>query len=231
MKYIRREPEPPNFYSSFGSLAHEIFAEYYSGQLPKDKMLSEFLLRYPVRVQGERPQAKTVDSYIESAVKHFGNYKPLDLVPIAVEKRVNFEISGRKFIGFIDLVGEQDGKLILVDHKSKNLQVPKRKTENSVKKAEIDEVLKQLYLYAEAIRQETGKNPDSLWINCYRNGTVIETPYSEAEKQAAMKWARQEIDYIESAEDFSARPDWFYCANLCGYRGQCEYYGMAFGRR
>ena len=231
MKYIRREPEPPNFYSSFGSLAHELFEEFYTGKLKKDEMLAEFLARYPVRVQGDRPQAKIVDSYIESGIKCFRDFEPLDLKPVAVEKHVKFDISGKKFVGFIDLVGEKDGKLILVDHKSRNLRVPKRKTANSQAQMEIDGVLKQLYLYAEAIRQETGRNPDELWINCYRTGTVIQNPYSEDKKLDAMEWARKEIDFIETGEDFSARLDWFYCANLCGYRRQCEYFELAFGRR
>lgn len=228
LKYIHRLKEEPNFYSSYGSFMHKLLEEYYKGKVSGAELKRKFLLGFRDAVQGEKPAEKTVKSYIESGVRYFDNFKPFGFEILAVEKRVDFKVCDKSFVGYVDLVARDVEKLLIIDHKSRNLKKPKRKTKNSASQAEIDNYLRQLYLYCIPIAEEYGKYPDGLCFNCFRSGDFIEEPFDIAKFEGAKRWALDEIEYIEKAEDFDPKIDWFFCHNLCGYKSECPYFDLSF---
>ena len=96
LRYIKRYKETDKFYASYGSFIHRILERYYKGELTKDGMLSEFLLKFSDEVKGIRPKETTVQKYIEQGSEYLRNFQPLPFKMISVENKVEFEIDGKK---------------------------------------------------------------------------------------------------------------------------------------
>lgn len=223
LRYIRGWDEKDTFYASYGTFIHEIIRKYYEGELNKHQLLPYYLTNFKVCVLGERPKDSTVKKYIESGVNYFKNFQPFPYNIIAVEKKVNFDLDGIPFVGFIDYIGEKDNDYIIVDNKSRELKQRSGRQKPTVKDIELDEMLKQLYIYSEAIFQLFGKYPKTLAFNCFRNGVFIEEQFDENAFKNAKKWAVETIHRIEDEEDFAPNQDMFACKWLCGLSDRCKY--------
>lgn len=226
LKYISGCKEIPQFYASYGSFMHKLIEEFYRGKLTKEEMLTKFLFDFHTEVQGERPKESTVSKYIQCGVEYLRTFSPFPYKMIDVEKRVEFEISGKKFIGFIDYLGEKDGEYYIVDNKSRELKPRSKRAKPTVKDQELDEMLKQLYLYAVAVKQEYGKFPKALCFNCFKNGVFIEEPFSEKVFSETIEWFLKTIDNIADENDFLPYLDYFSCKNICGVKDECCYYEL-----
>ena len=76
LKYISEEEDEPRFYAQYGSFMHRILEKYYRGELPKDEMLTEFLLNFSTEVKGERPYGNIVGNYIQKGSEYIKNFEP-----------------------------------------------------------------------------------------------------------------------------------------------------------
>ena len=226
LKYISGCKEVPQFYASYGSFMHKLIEEFYRGKLTKEEMLTKFLFDFQTEVKGERPKESTVSKYIQCGVEYLRGFSPFSYKMIDVEKKVEFEIGGKKFIGFIDYLGEKDGEYYIVDNKSRELKPRSKRAKPTVKDQELDEMLKQLYLYAAAVKQEYGKFPKALCFNCFKNGVFIEEPFSEKVFSETIEWFLKAIDNIADENDFLPYLDYFSCKNICGVKDECCYYEL-----
>lgn len=205
---------------------HKLIEEFYRGKLTKEEMLTKFLFDFQTEVKGERPKESTVSKYIQCGVEYLRGFSPFSYKMIDVEKKVEFEIGGKKFIGFIDYLGEKDGEYYIVDNKSRELKPRSKRAKPTVKDQELDEMLKQLYLYAAAVKQEYGKFPKALCFNCFKNGVFIEEPFSEKVFSETIEWFLKTIDNIADENDFLPYLDYFSCKNICGVKDECCYYEL-----
>ena len=213
----------PMFYSSYGSFMHEIIEKYYKGKLAKEDMVAEFLCNFSAKVVGKRPSESIVQKYIQLGVEYLKGFEPFPYNCVAVEKKVHFKLNGDLFVGVIDFLGEKDGEYYIVDNKSRELKPRSNRKKPTAKDAELDEMLVQLYLYAEAVKQEYGKYPKALCFNCFKNRVFIEEPFDENKLHDATSWAAKTIERIKNVEDFYPNIDFFYCRNLCEYSHECCY--------
>ena len=122
LKYIREESEKPMFYSSYGSFMHKLLEDFYKGEISQKEMYIKFLFDFSSNVQGDRPSEKIVENYIHEGEKFIKSFSPLPFKPIAIEKWFSFDIRGKQFQGFVDYIGELDGEIFVVDHKSRKLK-------------------------------------------------------------------------------------------------------------
>jgi len=194
-------------------------------------MLSEFLLKFSDEVKGIRPKETTVQKYIEQGSEYLRNFQPLPFKMISVENKVEFEIDGIPFIGFIDFLGEEDGEYIIVDNKSRDLKPRSKRTKPTVKDRELDEMLKQLYIYSAAVYQKYGKYPKELCFNCFRTGTLIREPFNIEAYNSAIQWAKDRIEEISNDTDFDPNQDFFACRYICGVSEDCIYDIEAYEER
>ena len=223
LRYIRGWKEDGMFYASYGTLMHEIIRKYYEGELTKPQMVTYFLTHFKTDVVGERPQESTVQKYINSGVEYLKNFKPFPYNTVLVEKTVNFDVDGIPFVGILDYVGERDGKYCIVDNKSRELKPRSGRAKPTQKDIELDNMLKQLYIYSEAVHKLFGKYPDVLAFNCFRNGVFIEEPFKMDEFISTKEWVKNELKRIENEEDFAPNPNQFTCRWLCGLSHKCIY--------
>lgn len=226
LKYISGCKEAPQFYASYGSFMHKLIEEFYKGIIAKEEMLTKFLFGFQENVLGRRPKESTVEKYIQLGVEYLKHFSPFPYNMVAVEKKVEFELGGKKFIGFIDYLGEKDGEYYIVDNKSRELKPRSGRKKPTVKDQELDEMLKQLYLYAAAVKQEYGKFPKALCFNCFKNQVFIEEPFSEKTFSETVEWFLKTIDDIADENDFLPYLDFFSCNYICGVNNECCYYEM-----
>lgn len=224
LKYFAGVKEKPLFYSSYGSFIHKLIEQYYKGALTKDEMVTKFLTDFSKEVRGTRPQESTVTKYIQCGCEYLRSFQPFRFNMIDVEKRVEFNIDGIPFVGVIDYLGEEDGELVIVDNKSRDLKPRSKRAKPTLKDQELDSMLKQLYIYSAAVKQEYGKFPKLLCFNCFRTGTFIEEPFNEDAYNAAIEWAKKQVEDIKDADDFYPQIDYFSCNFICGVDEECEYY-------
>ena len=226
LKYIRREEELPKFYSSYGKFIHSLLERFYKGELTKEEMQLRYLLDFQKEVVGSRPQASTVEKFIKQGSDYLETFSPLPYRMIAVEDKVDFTFAGLPFVGIIDYVGEQDGKIYLVDNKSRELKPRSKRKTPTVKDKELDEMLRQLYIYSEAVFQKYGKYPDYLCFNCYRNGAFIQEPFDKKMYDATVDWVRSRYETIADEEEFPPYVEFFACSQICGFSDECCYWNM-----
>ena len=224
MHYIQNEEEAPMFYASYGSFIHSLLQRYYNGELTKEELPTEFLLGFSANVRGERPAPSTVAKYIQSGREYFENFEDLPYKKLAVEQELHFSLNGAPFLAFVDYIGEREGKLAIVDHKSRELKPRSGRKKPTLKDYELDDMLRQLYLYAHGIRVKYGEFPTFLCFNCFRNGKLIEEPFSETAYREALDWAEAKIEEIADEEDFRPYVDFFQCKYLCGHHNECCYW-------
>lgn len=225
LKYIRRFEDEDKFFATYGSFMHSLIERYYKGELTKDGMLLAFLRDFSKEVRGIRPPGATLVNYIDDGKRFLQNFEPFEMNMVAVEKEVKFQIDGIPFVGYIDYLGERDGELYIIDHKSRNLKPRTNRKKPTISDVELDERLKQLYLYSEAIYNEFGKYPSYLCFNCFREGIFIKEPFLEDAFQNAKAWAVSTIHEIEEENVFTAEPEFFRCVYLCGVRDYCDRQG------
>lgn len=224
LRYIRHCKEEDKFYASYGSFIHELIEQYYRGELSKEDMLFAFSTRFSSEVKGARPQESTVQKYIQCGIDYLRNFEPFPYNMVDVEKRVDFDIDGIPFVGYIDYLGEKDGEYYIVDNKSRDLKPRSKRAKPTVKDNELDSMLKQLYIYSAAVKKEYGKFPKSLCFNCFRTNTFIEEPFVEERYYEAVEWAKKNIEDIKDTEEFYPRIDYFGCRFICEVCNDCEYY-------
>lgn len=212
------------FYAVYGLLMHDLLEKFYKGQISKDEMIISYLTRFVKETDvAGKPKSSIVESYFKSGKEYISNIKPLPYETVSVEETFNFNIEGIPFTGRIDYIGLEDGEYVIVDNKSRNLKPRSKRKNPTVKDKELDTMLRQLYIYAEAVRQKYGKLPKKLCFNCFKNGEYIEEPFNEDAFHETLSWVKNKVEEISGADDFYPNVEFFSCRYLCGYSYDCCY--------
>lgn len=151
------------FYAAYGLFMHDLLEKYYRGENSKEEILIMFLTQFKERTKGTgRPKSATVQKYFQSGIEFIKSLEPMRFKMISVEEKIDFKIGGLNFTGRIDYLGEEDGDLVIVDNKSRDLKQRSKREKPTLKDKGLDSMLRQLYIYAEAVRQKYGRLPKLL---------------------------------------------------------------------
>lgn len=227
LNYIHGSEDVPQFYASYGSFMHKLLEKFYRGELTKAEMKMTFLTGFSEEVQGLRPSQNTVENYIRKGLDYIENFEPFKYEMVEVEKKIYFEIDGIKFVAIIDYIGKDDeGNLVIIDHKSRELKQRSNRKKPTKNDAEIDEMLTQLYVYATALKSEYGVFPKKLCFNCFKNGVFIEEDFHEEKQKEVVDWLLKRIEEIKStdSDDFYPNVEFFGCCYICGFSDDCCYW-------
>ena len=144
---------------------------------------------------------------------------------LKVEDEMRFEFAGHPFIGFLDVLSEDDsGKLYITDHKSRALKPHSHRVKPTQSDRELDQYLRQLYIYASAVSQLYGRYPDFLEFNCFRTRTWICEPVQYERMVEVEAWAARLIEKITATDDWYANFSFWFCKHLCDVQADCEYF-------
>lgn len=222
------QPESQLFFSQYGSFVHDILARYFASEISAQDAVRKYLIGFTSNVYARAPNSKIFNTYYQDGLAYLKHLPPVPKKVIAVEKEVEFELPNVdkpiSCVGFIDLVYEDEDGLTIMDHKSRTLKPFSNRKKPTASDETNREYLRQLYLYGFAWKQITGKPPDQLQVNSFRNQTVITEPYSQAYEDEAVQWATQRFLDIRTEQQYPADIDWFKCRYLCGMHNYCDLY-------
>lgn len=223
LQRIERAEQQSNGFAEQGTLIHDLLDQWAKGELTKEQLPEEYARRYPEEVVTKFPRMLTAKGYAEKAynlgIEYFENFDEFaGYTIISAEEKFETEIDGRPFIGIIDMILKDDltDELIVLDHKSKSL--------TAFKKSE-DEMYRQQLLYAKYVHEKYGQWPDRLMFNLFKEGgKKMERRFRITDYDAAMLWARQQIEKIEEYDVLDwlecKEPD-FFCNEICSVRKHC----------
>ena len=211
------------FFTSYGSFIHKLLEEFYNGKITKEEMLIKFLSDFQKEVTGTRPKALTVNKYIESGVNYLSSFEPLPFEPVSIEMKLQFYVQDIPFVGVIDYLGKDGDGLVIVDHKSRELKPRSNRSKPTLKDKELDEVLKQLYLYSIPVKDKYGTYPTRLCLNCFRNRELIVEPFDETKLEEIKQWAVDRIHEIQGEKEFEPNQNFFFCPWICDVSYLCKY--------
>lgn len=235
LQYIDKVEQASSGFADWGSLCHSIFEDYAKGKLMDFELLDAYESRYQDYMHGGFPPVRgkpLSERYYERGVELFSEFDgfPTNWEILAVEQKVEMEIRGFRFQGYIDLLvrDRNDHRLIVVDHKSKK----------EFKSAdEKEHYALQLYLYALWVYQTYNEYPKELYFNMFRAGTTEIITFNEDSMLKAVSWLCDSIKKIYEDEDFwdkiaieydttgkllsEFQHKDFYCNNLCSVRKFC----------
>ncbi len=231
LRYIKKHKGKELFFASYGTFAHKLLEQYYKGELSQDKLYSTYLGNFKEEVKGSAPDKKIFTNYFKDGLKYFKEFQPFPFETIAVEEKVDLNIDGVKFTGFIDYVGKDKDGIIVVDNKSRNLKPRSNRSKPTKTDEELDSYLRQLYLYSAAIKSKFDCYPKELCFNCFRTQQLIREPFKIEEFHKAEEWLKSSVNAIAKETDFNPNMDYFKCKHLCEMQQYCDYYRLSQKRR
>lgn len=223
LNYINGIEDEDRFFSQFGSYMHFILENFYSGKMKKYELKSYFLNHLKEFVTVEPPRESILTNYISQALEHFSTGLLVFEKVLATELKVEFELGGKKFLGYIDLVTEEGNDIAVIDHKSRALKDYSGREFPTKTDVELDEYLRQLYLYSIGVKKIYGRYPKKLCFNCFRENHLIEVPFDIKILNQTKKWVLAEIEKITNEENWQPYPEYFKCRYICGKWENCEY--------
>lgn len=216
LKYLECEQGESNFFAEYGSLIHKILEQFYTGKMKRTEMLPYYLQHFYTDIQHFAPTDAIYWNYYRQGMNYLCGFTPISRQIAAVEQKVEFELDGRPFCGFVDLRCERNGECV-VDHKSRTLSPRSTRKKPTQSDKELDSYLRQLYLYS------VPQKADWLMFNCFRSGQVIQEKFNEDAFERTKEWALKTIFTLENNEDWSPNPDYFKCKYLCDMRFLCDF--------
>lgn len=216
LNYIEEEEETKHFYAEYGSLMHRILEQFYSGAIAKEQALSMFITGFVLDLPDE-VKPSIAENYYQQGKEYLTSLAMPKEKIIGIEEKLNFKVGDYSFVGFVDLLLEDDG-LIIQDHKSRVLKRGTKKQNE-----EFDSFTKQLYLYSAGIEQRYGQLPRKLRFNCFRNGTLLDEVFDKNKYEETIQWALDTIGKVEQESTWEPSLEWFKCKYICGFSDSCEY--------
>ena len=231
LHYMDCNKSENGFFGAYGSLIHKILEKYEKGELSLFELNDYYEEHFSESVPHNAPPNKYVDikqSYYEKGLDYFNNID-LDLDKyevLGVEKEVRFQIAGKDFVGYIDLLlkEKETGKIIILDHKSASIKILKNGKVSKSDQEHVREFIRQLCLYAIPIIEEYG-HVDELWWNLFKDKNWLKMPFNKEDYDEAIQWAEDTLKLIEAEKQWLPNnSSSYYCNYLCGQRNNaCEY--------
>lgn len=228
LKYIKKLKGEPLFFSDYGSFMHLIIQKYLTGELTREELPTYYLANFRKSVIGKAPNLAIFQNYFRQGLEYLRNIQPPEDEILGVEKEISFTLGEKKFIGYIDKVSRSDG-IDITDNKSRALKPRTLRKRPTKSDKELDQFLRQLYIYSISVMNEYGEFPKHLIFNCFRTQTSIVEPFDLEKFKNTEKWALDTIDCISKETEWKPNIEWFRCKYLCDCNSQCEYFQMFGG--
>ena len=149
---ILKYPSEQNIYSEVGGLVHNILEDFYNKKIPYGNMKNKFIEDFENTLflgykfyKDKKKNDITVKSY-QKSIEHFFDTHNIIPYKIYTEKEVWIEIDNHVFVGYIDVMyQDEDKNIYILDYKTSSISgyTGKKKEEKAM----------QLLLYALALNQ------------------------------------------------------------------------------
>ena len=214
-KYVCDASEEENAFAQHGKFAHSILERFFKGELMPYELSDMYESEYYENVTKQFPYSNIAKSFYDKTLQYFKNFdNDFEGEIIGVEEELETKFGDYSFIGYADLIMRDDKGIYIVDHKSHAAFKSKK---------ERTEYFRQLYLYAECVKQKYGEYPYKLVFNMFRISKIEVEFFDLSQHYNDTLWFTECVDKIIKNTDWDCKPDEWYCTNLCGmdclYRG------------
>lgn len=214
-KYVCDASEEENAFAQHGKFAHSILERFFKGELMPYELSDVYEREYYENVTKQFPYSNIAKSFYDKTLQYFKNFdNDFEGEIIGVEEELETKFGDYSFIGYADLIMRDDKGIYIVDHKSHAAFKSKK---------ERTEYFRQLYLYAECVKQKYGEYPYKLVFNMFRISKIEVEFFDLSQHYNDTLWFTECVDKIIKNTDWDCKPDEWYCTNLCGmdclYRG------------
>lgn len=209
--YIEGDKGEDNFFNTFGTLGHSVLEKVDRGLITPKDAFEEWNSRYDTEVVPH--SVHWMDNWKQEADRFFQNFKGWRTEPVWVEHHFVLDMDGYRFQGHVDRLGRAaNGDLIMTDYKCAK---PYEGTN-------LKEKARQLYLYAEAVRQEFHEWPTKLIFFHFRQNIPVIIPFKLEDFEEAMEWMERTVRDIETySGNYHMQDNGYFCEAVCGYRNSC----------
>ena len=206
-RYIEGETGEGSFYADNGKAMHEVFDALIKGEVSFEDAPSLYLEKY-----------EAITTHVKQDIMD----KTFDT---CINYLCNIDDCGYRFTGFVDLLLRDDnGNLIVVDHKSSDPFLKKNGEPYAKSKEQFENYVRQLSIYCYGIEQIYGEKPVKIVFHHFKNdGKLTVLPVSDELIGDAWAWCNNIIQQIYDDDVFEAKPKTGFCYRLCDYRKDCEY--------
>lgn len=225
-RYIECETGEGSFYADNGKAMHEVFDALIKGDVTFEDAPSLYLEKYDAITTTVKQDI--MDKTFDTCINYLCNIKENVLDGYEVvgsEIKLDFHICGYRFTGFVDLLLRDDnGNLIVVDHKSSDPFLKKNGEPYAKSKEQFENYVRQLSIYCYGIEQIYGEKPVKIVFHHFKNdGKLTVLPVNDELISDAWAWCNNIIQQIYDDETFEAKPKTGFCYRLCDYRKDCDY--------
>ena len=221
-QYVLGHKGEDNWFSRFGTLAHDIFEKVDRGLLLPEGSFQEWISRYDSEVLlGGEHEEKWMDGWQRDAEKFFAGFKGWKSNPIWIEEHVHvrssYEHNGESipfmFQGFVDRLGmTADKGFSMQDYKCSKVYTG----------ATLKEKQRQMYLYSAAVKNRLGEFPKTLIFYHFRQKVPVTIPFNMDDYKEAWEWAANTVREIETYEgDYPLTANGYFCKAICNFRNDC----------
>lgn len=222
LKYIKEEPAVKKYFSEYGKFMHKIIEMYLTNQLKKNELSEYYILNFKDNVTPKPPNNKIYLNYFNQGLDYLDNIDFPHKNILGVEEEVKFKIKDKEFIGYIDIVSK-DNEISITDNKSRDLKERTTRKKPTKSDAELDDYLRQLYIYSIPVYEKYKEYPKYLEFNCFRTNTFIREEFNPEVLEKTKLWAVGEIKKIANNEEWKPCLDYWKCNHLCDMSENCEY--------
>lgn len=219
LTYVEKRKGLDNAFTQYGIFMHHLLEKYAKGEIPAQDLVKEYIKHYKKHVPFQFPNNAFCDLgmlYYTRGEKYLEEFKGFgDYTIVSSEKEYIFDFEGYKCTAIIDLiVRNSDGKLEIIDHKSKS--------EFKTKK-EMKEYARQLYFYCIPIYDMYKEYPVKMTFNMFQKQNMVSINFDMKEFEETKQWVLETIQTIEKEDKWQCEYDSFFCSCLCSHRKTCMY--------
>lgn len=205
-----------NWFSRFGTLAHDIFEKVDRKELHPRHIWQEWFTRYPQEVLlGENShEFPWMEKWYNEALEFFLKFKGWRTKAVWIEEHIEVEHNGLfKFQGYVDRLSIlPSGDYSMQDYKCSKVYTGETLREKA----------RQMYLYSAAVKERFGVFPKNLIFMHFRQNAPVIIPFKEADYFEAWDWAAKTVAEIETYEgDYPLTDNGYFCQAICNYRNSC----------
>jgi hypothetical protein len=219
LNYVEHKKQIENAWAMYGQMMHGIIDEWAKGVLLPQELSEEYIRRYYQQVIVPFPRMNGRDmnpKYYQRGLEYFLSFRGFGEQEIVMSERTfKYKYKGLLWTAIIDLLVRNDqGQLILIDHKSFS---------DSKTKREIKEHADQLYWYMVPIWKYFHEVPTTLNFNLFVRGGWYEEVFDAARFHVVEKQIFQTLEDIAKETEWEPTYNDMFCKNICGYRNICEH--------
>lgn len=230
LAYIDKEKGVQNFFAEYGLFHHKIMELLWAGELDVWDLASHYEENYGKAIKLHPPSF--LERYDFSRKSYNAGLKFYENFDWDISE---FEVLGNEMTlncKYKELLltirpdtlikNKKTGKVVLVDYKASN---PFNKKSGNPIKKKIAPYKKQLSLYCFFVEQEMNIKIDEYML-VFPKFTLAKNlvfDYNKEDGQKIVDWFYETICRIKEENDFEAKPNKFFCDNICSMRNICEH--------